>query len=286
MREHKLIAFFVITFGISWGIPGILLLATYVGAAEVSISRHSALSFLFFWAPALSAFIVLGYTQGRAGLSAYLGRIFRGRYKWRWWTSVIIGIPLLKLLAYLLADDGLPFDVLQAALANGAFVSIALLALLESPISELGWRGFALPLLQRHMTGLFAALVLGLVWALWYVPWLLPGTMMNWSPGGDSIPSIVRFFAAAVGLSAIMTVVFNGSEGSILLMVVLRWLNNPPHPWDLGSHVAYVDAVITVTAAVILVFILRKRYLSSGRCYTEVTPGISGAAARDSGAAV
>jgi uncharacterized protein len=272
MRRHRLIAFFVITFAISWGIPGLVLLASTLGVAAVSIDRHSPLSFLFFWAPALSAFLVIGWTQGRGGVRSFLRSIVRRRYKWRWWTSVVVGLPLLKLLAYALADDGIPIDVLASDLASGALVPIALLVLLESPVSEIGWRGFALPLLQRRLNGLIAAIVLGVIWSIWFMPWLLPGTVMNWSLGGDSIPAIVRFFAGAIALSIIMTVVFNGSEGSILLMVVFRWLNNPPHPWELGTHIAYVDTVITITTAVILVFILRRRYLSRTNRYTGVTP--------------
>ena len=278
MRERRLIAFLLITFGISWGIPGILLLAARLGAIAVSIERHSPLSFLFFWTPTLCALAIVGWTQGRAGFGSFVRNIVAGRFRWRWWASVVVGVPLLKLLAYALAEDTIPLDVLKESLTAGALASTALLALLESPISELGWRGFALPLLQRRMTGLAAAVVLGVVWALWYMPWLLPGTVMNWSLGGDSIPSLVRFFASVVGLSTIMTVVFNGSGGSVLLMLMLRWLNDPPHPWELGTHVAYVDAVITVTAAVIIVFILRGRYLTRGNCHTEVTPGVLEAA--------
>ena len=273
MREHRLIAFFLITFGLSWGIPGVLLLASSLGATAVSVDRHSPLSFLFFWAPALSALIVIGLTQGRSGLDAFLRHTVKGKFKWRWWTAVIIGVPLLKLLANALAEDGVTIDVLTTALLGGTLTSGALLALVESPISEFGWRGFALPLLQRRVTGLVAAIFLGVLWAVWYMPWLLPGTVMNWSLGGDSIPAIVRFFAGAIALSVIMTVVFNGSEGSVPLMLVFRWLNNPPHPWELGTHVSYVDAVSTVTAAVILIFVLRNRYLLRRNLYMKVTPG-------------
>jgi hypothetical protein len=273
MRQHRLIAFFLITFGLSWGVPGVLLLASRLGATAVSVDRHSPLSFLFFWAPMLSALIVISWTQGRSGLTAFLRHTLKGKFKWRWWTSVIIGVPLLKLLAYVLADDGMPFDMLASMFTSGTLASIALLALIETPVSELGWRGFALPMLQRRVTGLVAAIILGVVWAIWYMPWLLPGTIMNWSLGGDSIPAIVRFFAGAIALSVIMTVVFNGSEGSIPLMLLFRWLNNPPHPWELGAHISYVDAVITVTTAVILIFVLRRRYLSRRNLYMKVTPG-------------
>ncbi len=274
MRRHRLVAFFLISFALSWGIPGVLLLASASGAIDISIARHSPLSFLFFWTPALSALIVIGWTQGRHGIWLFLRRSIRGRFKWRWWAAVVVGIPLLKVLAYGLSEDSIPFDM-QAAATGSALAYAGLLALLESPLSELGWRGFALPLMQRRMSGLLAAITLGAVWAVWYMPWLLPGTVMNWSLGGDSIPAIVRFFTGAIALSITMTVVFNGSEGSMPLMLLFRWLNSPPPHWELGTHVSYVDTVITITTAVVLIFVLRTRYLSRANLYRKVTPGAS-----------
>ncbi len=271
MRRHRLTAFFLLTFGLSWGIPGLFLLASSIGAVTVPIERHSPLAFLFFWGPAISALLVIALTDGAVGLRGFVRRMYSGPYKWRWWLAVVTGIPLLKVLAYALADDAIPVDMLAATLSTDVLLSIGLLALLEGPVAELGWRGYALPLLQRHVTGLVAAIILGALWALWYMPWLLPGTVMNWSLGGDSIPAIVRFFAATIGLSVTITIVFNGSEGCIPLIVLFRWLTNPPHPWQPGTHISYVDSVITVTTAVILVFVLRSRYLSNNNRFTAVT---------------
>jgi len=274
MRKHRLIAFFVIAFGLSWGVAAILLLTSSLGTATTPIDRHSLLSFLFFWAPAVAACLVVGITQGQSGLTAFFRHVLTGRFKWRWWVAVIIGVPLLKLLAYALSADGLPFG-LQQLLTDSSIATALILALLESPVSEIGWRGFALPLLQRRMNGLIAGVILGAIWAAWYMPWLLPGTVMNWSLGGDSIPSIVRFFGGTIALSITMTVIFNGSSGSVPLMFLFRWLNSPPLHWSLGSHLSYLDTVITITTAVVLIFILRKRYLSRANRYTKVTPGVA-----------
>ncbi len=271
MRAHRLIAFFVLTFILSWGIGGILLLLSWrTGNFDTVLDRHSPMYYLFFWAPAFSALIVVAATQGRDALVAYLLNITRLRFKWRWWTAVLVGVPILKLLAWGLAEDPSPPGMIDAGLPYTGFVWAGLLTAAAVPVGEIGWRGFALPLLQRRVNGLVAALIIGVIWCLWYMPWLLPGTVMNWSLSGDSIPAIVRFFAGGIALSVTATVIYNGVSGSVPLAFVFVWLNGYPHMWETGTHVAYVDTVITLTTAVILVFVLRRRYLAQRNLYTGI----------------
>ena len=35
---------------------------------------------------------------------------------------------------------------------------------------EIGWRGFALPRLQKRHNALIATLIVGILWALWHLP--------------------------------------------------------------------------------------------------------------------
>lgn len=271
MRNHRLIAFFLLTFALSWGLSGTLLFLSWrTGSFDVTLDRYSPIYYLYFWAPALSALIVVAATQGRDGLVAYLRNVSLLRFKWRWWTAVLVGVPLLKLLAWGLADDPSLPGIIDAELPWVGIIVSGLLAATAAPVGEIGWRGFALPLMQRSVNGLVAALIIGALWSLWYMPWLLPGTVMNWSLGGDSIPAIVRFFAGGIALSVTATVVYNGSHGSVPLAFVFHWLNGYPHMWESGSHVAYVDTVIMLTTAVVLVFVLRRRYLSRTNLHRHI----------------
>ena len=275
VRRHRLIAFFLITFGLSWGIPGFaLLLSIVTGAFEVSLGRLSPLSCLFFWGPALSAGSVVLFTQGRRGLAAYLRRLTEIRFAWRWWLSVLVGVPLLKLLAFAIAQDTDQSWTLVTTLPADVLLTATALSALEVPVSEFGWRGFALPLLQRHVNGLVASVFLGALWSLWYVPWLLPGAVMTWSPAGDSIPSFVRFFAGSIALSITTTVLFNGGRGSVPLVILFQWLSNLPRAWELESAISYIDTVIALTTAVVLIFVVRRRYLWHASLAVDVTPGV------------
>ncbi|MCK7511306.1 MAG: CPBP family intramembrane metalloprotease [Desulfobacterales bacterium] len=54
---------------------------------------------------------------------------------------------------------------------------------IKGPVEEFGWRGFALPLLQRKMAPIWAGLLLGIIWGFWHLPaFLLSGTPQSaWS---------------------------------------------------------------------------------------------------------
>jgi len=275
VRRHRLIAFFFITFGLSWGTPGLLLLlSTLTDLFQVSLQRLSPLSCLFFWGPALSAALMIGLTQGSTGLRAFARRLVEPRFAWRWWLAVVLGAPLLKLLAFAIAQDTDQSWTLFTSLPADVLLGATVLSALEVPVSEFGWRGFALPLLQQHANGLLASVLLGVLWSLWYLPWLLPGTVMNWAPAGDSIPAIVRFFAGSIALSITTTVLYNGGRGSMPLVILFQWVSSLPRAWGLDTAISYIDTVIAVTCAVILIFVVRRRYLWHAGLVADVTPGV------------
>jgi membrane protease YdiL (CAAX protease family) len=134
-------------------------------------------------------------------------------------------------------------------------------SLLLGPIGEeFGWRGLALPLLQRRFSPFWASLILGFVWAVWHAPaFAMSGTPQSaWSFG--------PFFIGLLAIAIIMTPLFNASRGS-LLIAILYHLNimNPifpdAQPWD-----SYLLAI----AAVVIVFLNRRQMFRRGSGVTEV----------------
>jgi hypothetical protein len=137
-----------------------------------------------------------------------------------------------------------------------------LFMLVLGPVEEFGWRGFALPLLQRRMAPLWAALVIGAIWGVWHLPtFFLSGMVQStWSFG--------PFFLGSVAVSVILTAMFNDARGSILLPALLHFqLNNPLWP-DARPY----DMVLFALAAVVVVWLKRDSMLSRSRASTEVMP--------------
>jgi hypothetical protein len=134
--------------------------------------------------------------------------------------------------------------------------------LILGPVEELGWRGYALPLLQRVMAPVWAGLVVGAVWAVWHVPaFFLSGTP-------QSAWQVLPFLLGATAVSVILTGFFNAARGSILVTVLFhRQLNMPmwpdAQPWDM-----YLFALL----AVIVVWLKRAEMFRRTGAATEVMP--------------
>ena len=90
---------------------------------------------------------------------------------------------------------------------------------------------FALPMLQRRFSALTASVILGLIWGVWHLPsFFISGMSQN----AYSIPA---FIAGSVVLAILMTVVYNGTGGSVLLAFLIlalgAWLWFWPVPTPL-----------------------------------------------------
>ncbi|HET9778261.1 MAG TPA: CPBP family intramembrane glutamic endopeptidase [Propionibacteriaceae bacterium] len=119
---------------------------------------------------------------------------------------------------------------------------------------ELGWRGFALPHLQEGHNALKARLILGPLWGFWHLPLWLTG-----SPG-NPLALFPIFVISAVALSVLLIWLYNGTEGSPLLVVQLHATANLPITFlitPLGGramilpYACYTVSMI-ITAAVVI----------------------------------
>jgi membrane protease YdiL (CAAX protease family) len=87
---------------------------------------------------------------------------------------------------------------------------------------ETGWRGFALPLLQRRYGALAAALLVTPIWALWHLPYFFTVTTYR---GFAPVGYVGFVFGLACG-SIVLTWLYNGTGGSILACAVWHGLYN------------------------------------------------------------
>jgi membrane protease YdiL (CAAX protease family) len=210
--------------------------------------------------PALAAFVVTAWLSGRAGLSDLVARMRRWRMPLRWWVATLspLGFLGVALVAAAAADD-LPrwsdFGRYSGLPALGV-VAVALLAILVNGFGEeTGWRGFALPLLQRRYGPLAAALLVTPIWAAWHLPYFFTiATYRDFAPVG-----YVGFvFGLACG-SIVLTWLYNGTGGSILACAVWHGLFNVTTGTLAASGtIAAVTSTFVIVQAIVLVRLERR----------------------------
>jgi len=256
-----LLPYLFISFGIAWGLLGLYLLFPQQAAARFGELSASHPGFIIaVWSPAFAAFAIVVYHGGIRGLRSFLSRLFLWRCSAAWYAYLIIGFPLVYVAGSavkgnLLAEP-LPFDNAAQLLAAMAFMFVL------GPMEEFGWRGVALPLLQRRLAPIWAALILGLVWGTWHLPaFFLAGTPQS---GWGFMP----FFVGSICLSVILTPMFNASGGSILLAVLYHFqANNPLWP-DAQPY----DTLFFVVVALIVIVLNRDTMFSREGAATAVIP--------------
>jgi len=238
----------------------------YIFLAEPMARTFGALTgahplfYLAVYAPAIAAISVVLYHQGLSGLRRLFARLLLWRASIAWYALLIIGIPLVFYAAAAMQGqrftDPFPFDSLAA------YLLAALLMAIKGPVEEIGWRGFALPLLQRTFAPFWAGLILGIIWGIWHLPaFLLSGTP-------QSAWSFMPFLFGSVALSLIVTPMFNASRGSILLPMLFHFqLINPLWP-----NAQPLENYLFMGLAVLVVWFNRKAMFSRDGAVTGITP--------------
>lgn len=274
IRRRPLAAFLLCTFGVSWGVPGVALLVGPALGIPVSVSGYSPLAYVALWAPALAAFGVVWATAGTGGVSDYARRVMRPTGAVRWYAVVVLGVPLAYLVAAAISGE---YVVPAGTGWLLPFAVASLLRLTQGPVEEIGWRGFALPMLQRRYPGWLAAATLGAIWALWHAPALLvQAAEFQREAGGALAFALLRLFATLIATSVVMTVVYNGSDGSVPLAVLFHWMTNLPYPWETGEAIPLAQDVVTVGVAFVVAATLGRRYLGRRNLVTRIRPSTDG----------
>jgi len=258
MTTKTLIPFLALTFGLTWGLAALFVLfSDQIIAIFGEISMTNPLFILAVYSPGFAGVFLVWRQYGLKGLGSFFRRLTLWRVSRWWWWFVILGIPAIMYTGAAVKgtiSDPFPFSPWYQVLP------VLAIALFLGPIEEFGWRGLALPLLQRRFTPFWAGLILGIIWAVWHIPaFLIGGTP-------QSAWSFAPYFAGVIAGSVILTALFNDSRGSLLTAVLIHFqMNNPiwpdAQPWD---------NLLLVTAAVIIVWLRRRTMFQRGSGITDI----------------
>jgi uncharacterized protein len=218
VKQHPLLTFFVLTYAVAWMLwaPAVIFGDSMPGELGFVLVLLGSL------VPSTVGIVLVAILYGMPGLRAFLRRLLMYRVGLGWYAAML-ALPLIGLLAVglnmLLGGDAPEMDTTII----GAFVFLAFSIFPGSALGEeLGWRGFALPSLQARRSALRASLILGVIWGCWHLPLYLTGSDIR--PLGLFLPFVI----SAIAVSILCTWMYNGTGGSLLVVVLFHATINLP----------------------------------------------------------
>jgi CAAX protease family protein len=160
--RRALIAYFALAYALSWSwIIPLAVTHQVIGQGQGWPTHYPALL-----GPAVAAIAVTAWTTGRTGLRDLLARLVRWRVAPRWWLVAVSPVAFggLGLAVLAISAPRMPavagFGRFSGTPAIGLLGVFLLITFVGSLGEETGWRGFALPNLQRRFSPLTATLIL------------------------------------------------------------------------------------------------------------------------------
>jgi membrane protease YdiL (CAAX protease family) len=244
--------FFSCALGGAWllALPAVL---AQRGVLPGGVQRYMPLAVLGVFSPLIAAVVAAYREGGRRALRDLVRQLWARRLPIYWYPIAlglfgaiyVAGVGAYRLLGG--ADAArwlyLPTNAQQ------------LLAMLIVPIAEEpGWRGFALPRLERRFGALAGNIALGAAWAAWHAMMFLLAEM---SPASFGL-ALLNIFVG----SWVFTWLYHRTRGSLLIAILAHagaHLNNPGHATGNDAPMIIYTTAMAIVACTLLALDRRWR---------------------------
>lgn len=171
IAEKTIIVYFILVFILSWTIwifayfftPVSFIAATLAGA----------------WIPSLVALYLIYVNHGKVALITFLKKLWVP-VKWYWYGIVLFSIPLIygmSVWLHQMMGGQIPPIKYPAGIPGETPVWLVVVIsylvgiFFGGPLAEdIGWRGYIVPKLHEKYSALSSAIIVGLLWMIWHVP--------------------------------------------------------------------------------------------------------------------
>jgi membrane protease YdiL (CAAX protease family) len=165
-----------------------------------------------------------GLVHGRAGFRDLLTRMTRWRVGARWYAVALLTAPLLVTAVLLALSLGSP-AFLPTILTTSDKVALLLMGMVGTVVGgifeELGWTGFATPILLRQRYGVLGTgLIIGVLWGVAHLPlyyWASGNLSGALSPGFLVTAQVLAWFPA---YRVLMVWAYDSTESVLLAMLM------------------------------------------------------------------
>jgi CAAX protease family protein len=249
LHRHPVATFVALTYAVAWTIW----LPLVVLQDRIPPGPAFVLVLLGSLAPSTVAIILVARLQGRAEVRRLVRRLLIWRVSVGWYVAILALTALAVAAVWVSTLLGVPAPVVAVTIS--AVVVTFLFSIFPGSGlgEELGWRGFALPRLQARRSALAASLTVGAAWGTYHFPLYLLGSPTR--PFALFFP----FALSSVIMSIFYTWMYNGTRGSLLIVVLLHATTNLPLSIvyaPLGEYVVpafwVFDAMLALAATVLI----------------------------------
>lgn len=257
-KKYELFGFFLLANLFSW-VLGITLALEAQGKLEAGIpfSMH----YLYAFGPTIAAIIMTWLVSGVEGIKELLGRILKWRVKLIWWVVAFSPLWLYGLIVIgqrIITGEWVDLRLLgQVNFLPQLNLRVALLlwVLTFGLGEEIGWRGYALPRMQKKLSALTATLILAVLWALWH--WPLFFYVLD-------ISIVIGWLIGLIAGTIVFTWLYNSSHGSVLMIILWHGFFDFITASKAGEgSAAIILSAIVMTWALVVIFVYKPARLSA-----------------------
>jgi uncharacterized protein len=260
----KLILYFFLSYLISWLIWLPLILQKLgINVLPILPKYHH---YLGSFGPMIAALIVTYISAGWKAVKDLLKKLGNWKVNWKWYVVILV-IPVLLVIVAGYTDEIINQQsfTMKGFSTNAAFPQFGPLAyflfnfLTFGIGEETGWRGFALPALQKKYSALISTLILSVVWTCWHIPAFIYRPLYSQM----DVSGIAGFFMSMLMGSVILTWLYNSTKGSLLIVAIFHTLIELMF---MSANVtinmsSYMGAAFTV-AAILIILLAKPRNLA------------------------
>ncbi|MEM2945283.1 MAG: CPBP family intramembrane glutamic endopeptidase [Thermoproteota archaeon] len=255
---------------------GLALLIGSIGYAPWVLASYGMLpsepSFVFMIlggaSPTVAALLAARLEYGEKGAEKLFSQFSLRGFSKLWLPAAVLlplAIAACAVLLWSIAGGAYALDLARLAGFPPALIASFLMNMWE----EIGWRGYALPVLQEKRSALASSLIVGVFWALWH--W--PHFTVKDSVMAVNYHSFLWFTVFILLLSISYTWLYNSTNGSLLAVSLYHASTNASNITLFGegniASSVFPFYFLTVTILTLtLVFIFKPDSLCGGKRVT------------------
>ena len=263
--------FFVIAFLWTWiiFIPSVLVgLGFFPEYKEIMIKLTDPILVLACFGPAVGAIMSIYTLYGKNKLIEFYKSFFSLKFGWKIWIFIIL-ITAIPSIISLIITILLGYKSSQINYYNILLFPLYWIVkvFLGGGQEEIGWRCYILKPLENKFGYIFGSLILGIIWAIWHIPfWFIPGTAQNMLN-----MNFIGFMLSCIGWSYVFSWIMDLSKNKLMAGLVVHGTINAYNVLfssiaiETGDSIilSWIGTILVILTGIIIVIIRQYKYKSS-----------------------